>query len=109
MMDMIERMELQIIQEEKSILSATRSEILEESTAIVQNCRLLAQLDVLLSFSKIMLERRYIRPVLNTRPNMGGKSTFLRQNAIMTIMAQMGCFVPAAIANLGIVDKVFSR
>ncbi|KAF9915734.1 DNA mismatch repair ATPase msh1 [Lobosporangium transversale] len=42
-------------------------------------------------------------------PNMGGKSTFLRQNAILTIMAQMGSFVPAFSARLGIVDKVFSR
>lgn len=40
---------------------------------------------------------------------MGGKSTFLRQNAILTIMAQMGSFVPASTAQLGIVDKVFSR
>ncbi|KAF9109420.1 DNA mismatch repair ATPase msh1 [Mortierella sp. AM989] len=108
-MDAIDRTEWQIIKEEKSILSATREEILEESTAIVQNCRLLAQLDVLLAFSKIKIDRHYIRPILNNRPNMGGKSTFLRQNAIMTIMAQMGCFVPAVSANLGIVDKVFSR
>ncbi|KAF9987516.1 DNA mismatch repair ATPase msh1 [Mortierella antarctica] len=109
LMDSIERMEAQIVQQEKSILNATRSEILEESTAIIQNCRYIAQLDVLLAFSKIMLERQYTRPVLNDRPNMGGKSTFLRQNAILTIMAQMGSFVPAAYAQLGVVDKVFSR
>ncbi|KAG2730808.1 hypothetical protein G9P44_005957 [Scheffersomyces stipitis] len=42
-------------------------------------------------------------------PNMGGKSTFLRQNAIIVILAQIGSFVPASKANLGIVDKIFTR
>lgn len=46
---------------------------------------------------------------LITGPNMAGKSTFLRQNALITIMAQTGCFVPAASAHIGVVDKVFSR
>ena len=46
---------------------------------------------------------------LLTGPNMAGKSTFLRQNALIAIMAQMGSFVPAAKAHIGIVDKVFSR
>lgn len=49
------------------------------------------------------------RIYLITGPNMGGKSTFIRQVAILVIMAQMGSFVPAAYAHIGIVDKVFTR
>ncbi|MCR5506802.1 MAG: DNA mismatch repair protein MutS [bacterium] len=44
-----------------------------------------------------------------TGPNMAGKSTFLRQNAIITIMAQIGSFVPASSAHIGVVNKLFSR
>jgi DNA mismatch repair protein MutS len=47
--------------------------------------------------------------VLLTGPNMAGKSTFLRQVALITLMAQMGSFVPAASATLGIVDRIFCR
>ncbi|MGV3479077.1 MAG: DNA mismatch repair protein MutS [Sphingobium sp.] len=46
---------------------------------------------------------------LVTGPNMGGKSTFLRQNALIAILAQTGSFVPAASARLGLVDRLFSR
>src|SRR6185369_12952484 len=46
---------------------------------------------------------------LVTGPNMGGKSTFLRQNALIVILAQAGSFVPAARATLGLVDRLFSR
>ena len=46
---------------------------------------------------------------LVTGPNMAGKSTFLRQNALIAIMAQMGGFVPADSAHIGIVDRLFSR
>ncbi|KWV91220.1 DNA mismatch repair protein MutS [Erythrobacter sp. YT30] len=42
-------------------------------------------------------------------PNMGGKSTFLRQNALIVVMAQSGCFVPAHEAEIGLVDRLFSR
>ena len=46
---------------------------------------------------------------LLTGPNMAGKSTFLRQNALITIMAQMGSYVPAKKATIGVVNKLFSR
>jgi DNA mismatch repair protein MutS len=46
---------------------------------------------------------------LVTGPNMAGKSTFLRQNALIAVMAQMGSFVPARSARIGIVDRLFSR
>jgi DNA mismatch repair protein MutS len=47
--------------------------------------------------------------LLITGPNMAGKSTFLRQVALICIIAQMGCFVPAKSATLGVIDKIFTR
>jgi DNA mismatch repair protein MutS len=49
------------------------------------------------------------RIFLVTGPNMAGKSTFLRQNAVIAVLAQMGAFVPAGSASIGVVDRLFSR
>jgi len=67
----------------------------------------------------IMKERRYVSNTLKldrntniwiiTGPNMGGKSTFMRQCALIVLMAQMGCYVPAKKASLPIFDKLFTR
>ena len=109
-----------------------------------------AQLDVLLSFATVAVERNYCRPVVDesgviqiqegrhpvvehtlkdslfvpndtqmdekdhrlsiiTGPNMAGKSTYMRQVALIVLMAQMGAFVPARWAHIGVVDRVFTR
>ena len=115
------------------------------------NANIIAQLDCLLSFSKVAAKQNYCRPTINdstvieikqgrhpvieqqlelgesyvpndvfldsdtqqvmmiTGPNMAGKSALLRQVALISLIAQMGSFVPAESANLGIVDKVFTR
>ncbi|MGI8724149.1 MAG: DNA mismatch repair protein MutS [Methyloceanibacter sp.] len=54
-------------------------------------------------------EENGTRILVVTGPNMGGKSTFLRQNALIVVLAQMGSFVPARDAHIGIVDRLFSR
>ena len=57
----------------------------------------------------VMLDSQTQQIIIITGPNMAGKSALLRQMALITLMAQIGCFVPAESAHIGLVDKIFTR
>ena len=56
-----------------------------------------------------LIMEKNLRLQLITGPNMGGKSTYMRQNAIIVVMAHIGCYVPANFCQIGTIDKIFSR
>ena len=57
----------------------------------------------------VMLDDKQQQIMMITGPNMSGKSALLRQTALIILMAQMGCYVPAKSAHIGVVDKIFTR
>jgi len=57
----------------------------------------------------IMLDNEHQQIIIITGPNMAGKSALLRQTALIVLLAQVGCFVPAESAKIGLVDKIFTR
>ncbi len=57
----------------------------------------------------VLLDNREQQIIIITGPNMSGKSALLRQTALIVLLAQMGCYVPASSANIGLVDKIFTR
>lgn len=79
-----------------------RVEVLEGKHPILD-----ARMTAYISNDWIMDEQEHIE--LITGPNMGGKSTYMRQNALLVIMAQMGSFIPARSANLPLFDRIFTR
>ena len=136
---------------ENALFTDLVQSLVEYIPIIQNNANLIAQIDCLLSFTKVAQENKYVRPditdedilkivkgrhpviekqlpigetyvendvlldpksqqiIVVTGPNMAGKSALLRQTALITLMAQSGSFVPAESAQIGIVDKVFTR
>ncbi len=80
-----------------------------EAALQAENARGFVPNDCDLSSNGAKENKKSARLWLVTGPNMAGKSTFLRQNALIAILAQIGSFVPAESAHIGIVDRLFSR
>lgn len=90
----------------RPIVDATDKLVIEEGRHPVIEASLLGETFIP---NDVLLDDYKNRLLLITGPNMAGKSTYIRQVALMTILAQMGSFVPAKQAHIGIVDKLFSR
>lgn len=95
----------EMFEDTRFIITAGRHPVVEQAMADRQEGQFIAN-DCALAGSA---DADSPRLTLLTGPNMAGKSTYLRQNALIAILAQMGSFVPAAKAAIGIVDQVFSR
>ncbi len=89
------------------LITQGRHPVVEHALQATQYARFIAN-DCALDATTMSQENTPRLGVL-TGPNMAGKSTFLRQNALIAILAQMGSYVPAQAAHIGIIDRVFSR
>lgn len=148
--EMILEAEEKMLGLEYQLFVKIRDQIGNNNSRMQDLATLVAKIDVLLSFAKVSIKYRYVRPKLNhdgiiriddgrhpvieaihndldfipndvflnrnsdqilliTGPNMAGKSTYMRQVALTSIMAQIGCYVPAKYADIAITDRIFTR
>lgn len=138
-----------VVELEYELFVELRERIASETGRIQAAARRIAQLDVLAALAHVAVERRWVKPQVDTElridikggrhpvveaivddgsfvpndtllddeqrliiltgPNMAGKSTYLRQVALITLLAQIGSFVPADEAKIGLVDRIFTR
>jgi len=142
--------EEKIAELEQALFAEIRSQVAAHAPRVLKTARALAQLDVLVGFSRVAVENGYSKPLVDesdeicivagrhpvveraladrqfvpndcllncsdtvmlivTGPNMAGKSTYLRQVALIALLAQIGSFVPAKAAKTGLVDRIFTR
>ncbi|MBE5757338.1 MAG: DNA mismatch repair protein MutS [Clostridiales bacterium] len=136
---------------EKKLFNEVREILLNDVEKIKTTAKVVAELDVLLSFATVAMENNYCKPLINknnhnieiiggrhpvveilnkseefipndtilnnsdsrtmiiTGPNMAGKSTYMRQVALITLLAHIGCYVPAKSAKICLIDKIFTR
>ena len=145
---LILRAEEKSLEIEATLFKELRDKVKSYCSVLQNLAKIIAELDMMLAFSKVANENKYVRPSINdngeikiiegrhpvietalathyipndlvmnkddsilliTGPNMSGKSTYMRQIALIAIMAQIGCYVPAKEANLPIFDQIFTR
>ena len=102
---------LHILAERADLLNYVLPKLVSESGINIINCRhtVIEQVqDNPFTLNDITLSTQQHMHLI-TGPNMGGKSTYMRQTALIVLMAHIGCFVPADSAEIGIVDRIFTR